>query len=85
MAPQPFINRLLGGLKARMRRIGDTLITQGEPVDQVYFFNNGSGMLTKEFESPVYGTTQLEVAVLPEGSFFGELPGLLGIAPVFGL
>ncbi len=45
----------------------------------MYFFYKGSGLLTRTFESEVYGKTELDVAVLPEGSFFGELPGLLDI------
>ena len=42
-------------------------------------------MLTRTIDSKVYGQTELEVARLPEGSFFGELPGLLDIATHFGL
>ena len=68
-----------------MTRVGETMLRQGEEVDEIFFINSGSAILTKEFHSPIYGKTELDVAVLPEGSFFGELPGLLGISPAFGL
>ena len=68
-----------------MQRVGETMLKQGTEVNEIFFINNGSAVLTKEFDSPIYGKTELDVAVFPEGSFFGELPGLLGIAPAFGL
>lgn len=42
-------------------------------------------MITKNIVSPAYGATQLEVVVLPEGSYFGELHAMLGIRCLFGL
>ena len=42
-------------------------------------------MVTKDIKSSAYGDTQLEVVVLPEGSFFGELPAMLGIRSIFGM
>jgi len=68
-----------------MAKVGINLVEQGEGVDQVYFFYRGAGMLTREFSSDVYGTTQLECGILPEGSFWGELPCLLGITSYFSL
>ena len=41
--------------------------------------------MTSNFDSEVYEQNKIEVAVLPEGSFFGELPTLLGIKVYFGL
>ena len=51
----------------------------GQPIDHMFFFHKGAGMLTRRIDSPVYGRPELDVALLPEGSFFGELPGIINI------
>ena len=54
-------------------------------IEKVLFIYKGSAVITKSFDSPVYGRTQLEVVNLPEGSFFGELATKLTAATQFGL
>lgn len=51
---------------------------------KVVFIYKGKVMLTKKFQSS-YGETQLEVAILPAGSFWGEVNSLIGIKAFFGL
>jgi len=51
---------------------------------KVVFVYKGKIMLTKKFKSS-YGETQLEVAILPEGSFWGEINSLIGLKAFFGL
>ena len=41
--------------------------------------------MTRQLESPVYGDTTLEVVILPDGSYYGEIPVMLGIKSYFGL
>ena len=42
-------------------------------------------MVTRDFVSSIYGKTQLEIVELREGSWFGELAGLLQTTAYFGL
>jgi len=60
-----------------MQRVGTPILKQGEPVDKVYFFYKGNGILQREFSSMQYGKTTIDAVILPEGSFFGELPAIL--------
>ena len=68
-----------------MYRVGSELIAQGSMVDKILFIYKGSATVTKSFHSEAYGRTQLEVVILPEGSFFGELAAKLTAATNFGL
>ena len=68
-----------------MEEVGTVLIEQGEGVDELYFFYRGTAMLTRDFYSDAYGNTRLECGILPEGSFWGELPCALGITSYFKL
>ena len=72
-------------LKCQIYPVGTQLITQGDEVDTLYFIYKGTGLLTSDLVSDCYKRTRLEVATLPEGSFFGELPLLLGITVFFNL
>ena len=68
-----------------MYRVGSELIAQEEMIDKILFVYKGSAIITKSFDSDAYGRTQLEVVILPEGSFFGELAAKLTAATQFGL
>ena len=54
-------------------------------MESVYFFYTGCGILVREFESKAYGSASIDVSILPEGSFFGELAVILNLKAYFGL
>ena len=75
---------MLSSMHCYIYEIGEPLFHQGDVVSEVHFFYKGSAKLTKKFTS-VYGETQLEVGILPAGSWWGELIVLLGLRSYFGL
>ena len=77
------VNRLLSQLKCRLQRVDTPIIKQGDPIEKVYFFYQGSGVLQREFDSKAYGNACIDVVNLPEGSFFGELAVLLNLKAYF--
>ena len=85
MAARPIINRLLSRLKCSIQRVGAPLVEQGQEMDRVWFLYRGTAMVTRDFVSSIYGKTQLEIVELREGSWFGELAGLLQTPAYFGL
>lgn len=82
---RPVINRILSQLKCRIYPVGANLFSPGCELDRIYFVFKGMLHLTSNFDSAVYEHNKILVAKLPEGSFFGELPTLLGITVFFGL
>lgn len=68
-----------------MQRVGTPLLKQGNNVDKVYFFYNGTGVLQRQFNSKAYGHTTVDAVILPEGSFFGELDVILNTFCFFTL
>ena len=65
--------------------MGTQLFVPGNELNKVYFVYRGMLTLNTNFDSKVYKQKMIEVVKLPEGSFFGELPILLGITVYFGL
>jgi len=72
-----FPESVLRSIARRVRRIkvaaGDTLVTQGEPGDSLFFIERGRCRMVVE-----NGATIVTVAVLAEGDFFGDSACILG-------
>jgi CRP/FNR family transcriptional regulator, cyclic AMP receptor protein len=66
--PRLFLQKLGGGKTSREHQSGEGIFSQGDKADAVYYIQNGKVKLTVVSKRG----KEAVVAILPEGSFFGE-------------
>jgi cAMP-dependent protein kinase regulator len=65
--------KLLGLLRLKRHQDGDSVITQGEIGDAIYFIARGEVRVVREVTQPGGETEELQLARLGPGSLFGEM------------